>query len=224
MEAYGAINVCPAGAGTAVRGLVTAILATALLSGAPAAAQSGVELTPFGGYRFGGTFTVEEAAGSYDVDDSPAAGLIVNWRHGDNTRWEIFYAQQDTDARFDGVTINDPTPIVESHMLQLGGTYQGPGDGLRPYLAMTLGGTHVRVRSGGSESDTFLSGSLGVGILLRPHARFGVRLEARGHAMLIDSGTDLFCEAGPAISACALRIEGDVLWQIDTFAGIVFRF
>jgi len=52
----------------------------------------------------------------------------------------------------------------------------------------------------------------------------GVRLEVRGHGTLIDSGTDLFCETGPSINVCALRIEGDMLWQIDTFAGIVFRF
>ena len=200
------------------------VLAAALFGVSPAVAESNVELTPFGAYRFGGSFNVDDSNGSYDVEDSPAAGLILNWRHRDNTRWEIYYARQDTDANFDAATINDPTLDVETRVLQLGGTYQGSGDRVRPYLAATLGGTRVTVMSRGSKSDTFLSGSIGVGLLFRPESRLGVRLEIRGHGTLIDSGTDLFCETGPSINVCALRIEGDMLWQIDTFAGIVFRF
>ena len=200
------------------------LLAVSAISGAPAAAEGNIELTPFGGYRFGGSFNVDDAAGSYDVDDSFAAGLIANWRHTDNTRWEIYYARQDTDAALDAATINDPMLDVRTHVLQLGGTYQGSGERVRPYLAATLGGTHVKVTSRGSESDTFFSGSIGVGVLLRPDARLGARLEVRGHGTLIDSNSDLFCQTGPSLNACALRVEGDVLWQIDTFAGIVVRF
>lgn len=200
------------------------VLATAVFSASPAVAEGNFELTPFGAYRFGGSFNVDDSNGSYDVEDSSAAGLILNWRHRDNTRWEIYYSRQDTDANFNAATINDPTLDVETEVLQLGGTYQGSGDRVRPYLAATLGGTHVKVTSRGSESDTFLSGSIGVGLLFRPESRLGARLELRGHGTLIDSGTDLFCETGPSINACALRIEGDMLWQIDAFAGIVFRF
>lgn len=199
-------------------------LSVVAMSATPAAAQQGFELTPFGGYRFGGSFTVDDGAGAYDVDDSAAAGLMLNWRHRDNTRWEIYYARQETEAMFDAATINDPELNVKAHVLQLGGTYQGSGAAWRPYLAATVGGTHVEVTSRGTESDTFLSGSIGVGLLFRPESRLGLRLEVRGHGTLIDSGTDLFCETGPDVNVCALRIEGDVLWQIDTFAGVVFRF
>lgn len=200
------------------------VSALVVFTALPAEAQENIELTPFGGYRFGGSFSVDDGAGSYDVDDSPATGLILNWRHRDNTQWEVIYSHQNTDANFDAATINDPTLNVETHLLQLGGTYQGSGARFRPYLAATLGGTHVKVTSRGSESDTFFSGSIGVGLLFRPESRLGVRLEVRGNGTLINSGTDLFCETGPNVNVCALRIEGDVLWQIDTFAGVVFRF
>lgn len=196
----------------------------AVVDTSPAAAEANVELTAFGGYRFGGSFNADDAAASYDVEDSPAAGFIVNWRHRDNTRWEVYYSHQDTRADFGAATINDPTLDVETHALQLGGTYEGSGDRVTPYLAATIGGTHVKVTSRASESDTFLSGSIGVGLVFRPDARLGLRLEARGHGTLVNSGTDLFCRTGPAVNVCALRIEGDMLWQIDTFAGIVFRF
>lgn len=204
--------------------LALLVSAMAAISSAPAVAQDSVTLTPFGAYRFGGTFKADDGSGSYDVDDSPAAGLLLNWPHRDNTRFEIYAARQDADAIFDAATINDAALDVEMLVLQLGGTYEGDGDTVRPYLAATIGGTHVSVSSIGSESDTFLSGSIGVGVLLQPDARLGLRLEARGHGTLINASTDLFCQTGPDINACALRIEGDVLWQIETFAGIVFRF
>lgn len=207
-----------------IRGVLWSVLALSAFSGPMAAAQADVEVTPFGGYRFGGSFELDDSTGAYDLDDSPAAGLIVNWRHRDNTRWEIIYARQSTTADFDGVTVNDPRIDTTTHVLQLGGTYQGVGDAVRPYLAATLGGTHVRVRSRGSESDTFLSGSIGVGLLFRPEARIGARLEARAYGTLVDSGTDLLCQTGPNQNFCALRIEGDVFWQVDTFAGFVVRF
>lgn len=207
-----------------IRGILSSALAVAVLHGQVAVAQGDVELTPFGAYRFGGSFSLDDASGSYDLDDSPAAGLIVNWRHRDNTRWEVFYARQNTNAEFDSVTVNDPRVDLTTHVLQLGGTYQGDGDQVRPYLAATLGGTHIRVRSRGSESDTFLSGSVGIGLLFRPEARIGARLEARAYGTLVDSGTDLLCRTGPDLNICALRIEGDMLWQVDTFAGFVIRF
>ena len=198
--------------------------AVAFLCGSQAAAQSVFEVTPFGAYRFGGSFNLDGTSGSYDAEDSPSAGLILNWRHGENTQWEIIYARQDTDANFDGATINDPSLGVLSQLLQLGGTVEGSGNRFRPYLAATLGGTRIEVTSRGSESDTFVSGSIGVGLLFRPESRIGIRLEARGHGTLVSSDTDLLCRTGPDLNACALRVEGDVLWQFETFAGIVIRF
>jgi hypothetical protein len=41
---------------------------------------------------------------------------------------------------------------------------------------------------------------------------------------LIDSDTNLFCASGIGGAVCAIRVDGRVLWQIETFAGVVFRF
>ena len=74
------------------------------------------------------------------------------------------------------------------------------------------------------DSDTFFSGSLGVGLMVLPTNRVGVRLEARTHATLLRSDSDLFCESGPGGGLCAVAVNGDVLWQVEAFAGVVFRF
>jgi hypothetical protein len=188
--------------------------------------DSWFEITPFAGYRFGGSFELEDVPESYDFKDSSSFGLILNFPHRQNTRWEILYSQQSTEAEFSGTTPNDPTIDLDLHVLQLGGTYQfeGQSRSMVPYLAATLGATHARVSSSGSESDTFWSGSIGVGMLFSPNSRVGLRLEARAYGTFTNSSTDLLCQSGPEGGACAIRVKGDLITQIETFAGVVFRF
>lgn len=190
------------------------------------AQQSGefVELTAFGAYRLGGTFEIEESPDSYELEDSPSYGLILNFPHRANTRWEIFYSQQSTDATFSDAAAGNTSPEIDLHTLQLGGTYQFEGGKALPYLAATLGATHARAQAEGSESDTFWSGSLGLGVLISPSSRVGLRLEARGHFVFTNSSTDLLCVSGPDLNACAIRLTGDVVTQVEAFAGVVFRF
>ncbi len=181
----------------------------------------GLEITPIGGYRFGGTFQVDESDTSWDVEDSSSFGLIVNLPHDTNTRYEFVYFEQSSDAELDGVTTGQSIIDLEQRTLQIGGTYQWSGDKVRPYLAATIGGTRIEAAG---ESDTFFSGSIGLGMMINPAARFGIRLEARAHGVFVSSDTDLLCRTGPDLNVCFVRVEGDMLSQIETFAGFVFRF
>jgi hypothetical protein len=45
------------------------------------AQESGVEITPYVGYRFGGTFESEETTAEYEMQDSSSFGLLVNFPH-----------------------------------------------------------------------------------------------------------------------------------------------
>jgi len=202
----------------------TLISLTLFLPALLQAQEATTEITAFGAYRFGGTFEQEASEAKYELKDSPSFGLILNIRHQDPTQWEIFYSQQQTEAEFIGATANDPEVDVDLHVLQLGGTYQFDGEVVRPYLAFTLGGTHVRTSSTESNSDTFFSGSIGVGMKFLPTSRVGIRVEARAYGTLVSSSTDLFCSTGPDQNICAIRLEGKMLSQFETFAGITVRF
>jgi hypothetical protein len=194
---------------------------------APAFAQQApakFEITPFGGYRFGGSFEIEDSPDSYDFEDSTSYGLILNFPHRANTRWEVLYSKQSTEAEFTGATVNDAVIDVDLQMLQIGGTYQFEGNKVIPYLAATIGATHAKAQSTGSESDTFWSGSIGLGFLVSPNSRVGLRLEARAYGTFTNSSTDLLCVSGPQGAGCAISVAGDLLGQIETFAGVVFRF
>ena len=188
------------------------------------AQESGVEITPFAGYRFGGTFDTADTSIDYEMEDSSSFGLILNFRHKSNTQWEIFYSQQRSEATFSEISVIDQVVDVDIHVLQLGGTYVGEGDKMRPYVAMTLGGTHIRTDSVDSADDTFFSGSIGIGMKLMPSSRIGIRVEARAYGTLLSSDTKLFCQTGPDQNICAVQVDGNLLSQFETFAGITFRF
>lgn len=183
------------------------------------------ELTPYAGYRFGGTFENDEDAISVELDDRGSSGLIFNVREADNTQWEVIFARQQTLADTSEVAGLGPLIDVEVEYLQGGGTYQGQlRDGVRPYLAATLGAARITPRVPGLGDDSFWSFSIGTGLQIRPTERFGIRLEARAWGTLIDSDSRLFCRSGVQVAGCAIRVDGSVLWQIEAFAGLVFRF
>lgn len=182
------------------------------------------ELTAFGGYRFGGSFDIENTNDSYEWRDAPSYGLIWNHPYQANTEWEVFFSQQSSEAEYSGTATLDAEVNVETTTLQVGGTYLWEGSKARRYLVATIGGTHIKAKSQGSESDTFLSGSIGVGVKIAPTSRLGLRLEARWNAVLSSNSTDLFCRTGPDLNACAVAVEGNLFSQVETFAGVVFRF
>lgn len=182
------------------------------------------ELTPYGGYAFGGKFEDEEAAVEIDVGDDVSYGLIFNFNNTANTQYEFIYSRQSTSADTREVAALPPQVDLDIDHLQIGGTYLAEGDLARPYLAMTIGGSRFSPDFSGGESDTFWSFSIGAGWTLRPSERLGLRVEARAWGTLIDSDSSLFCESGPDQALCAIALDGRVYWQIETFAGVVFRF
>jgi hypothetical protein len=202
---------------------ILTFLAVALCQSAASAADDNqrFEITPIGGYRLGGTFEIEASDASYEIQDSASFGLILNLRDREDTQWELLFSRQNSEARLESGAGTQPLVDLELQVLQIGGTYQGQGDKVRPYVAATLGGTRIVTEA---DSDSFFSGSIGVGLQIRPLSRLGIRLEARAYGTLTDSNTDLFCRTGPDLSICAVRVDGNLLTQIETFAGVVFRF
>jgi hypothetical protein len=203
--------------------IALALFAFLQLSTAARAADDSLdfEITPFGGYRFGGTFDVRDSSDALEMRDSSSVGLILNLRERANTQWEFIYSQQNSTAQLRSTTQPAARVDIDIQYFQVGGTYQWEGDVLRPYLAATIGGTRV---SAPSENDAFFSGSIGLGFQIMPESRVGFRVEARAWGSLTDSDSSLFCSVGPDENICAVRIDGSVLGQVETFAGVVFRF
>lgn len=199
------------------------IIAALTLASPDALAQStpgAFTLTPYGGGSFGGTFEDEESALSVDLDDSAAFGLILDYQNSANTQYELIYTQVSTEADISGSTLSD----IDMRTLQGGGTYQFDGETVLPFISATLGGTNIDAE--GYDKDTFFSFSVGGGVQIAPTRRLGLRLEARAFGTLLRSGSNIFCVSDPAggTAGCAITVAGDILWQVQAMAGIVFRF
>lgn len=204
--------------------ICTIVLATTSLA---AHAESGnVEITPYGGFSFGGTFSDLDEDISANIEDTENFGLILDFRADAQTQWEILYSRQATSADIRGGTGGDVDVDLDVHYLQGDGTYQGDTGTVRPYLAATIGATHFDVKSSNFDSDTFFSFSIGTGLQIRPNERLGLRLEARIFGTLVSSGSSIFCLSDPAngTAGCAITVAGEVFWQTQAMAGIVFRF
>jgi opacity protein-like surface antigen len=204
-----------------VRKSVAAILAILIASPALAENDTGtIEITPYGAYSFGGTFSDEDSATEAKLQDSESYGLIFDYKRKDNTQIEVIYSQQSTDADVSGTTV----PNINMHYLQLGGTYLFDEGKVLPFMSATLGATHIDVDTEGFGSDTFFGFSIGGGLQIAPSSRLGLRLEARAFGTMLRSGSTIFCGSGPSGAGCAITVAGDVLWQFQMMAGIVFRF
>ena len=159
----------------------------AMMSATAIADDLNVELTPFAAYRFGGTFEIEDSDDTYKLEDSPSFGLIWNLRQKYNTQWEVLYSRQETEANSSAALPTDPLIDVE---------------------IQTLGGTHIKTKGAGSSSDTFWSGSIGLGIQFQPKSRVGIRLEGRAYGTLVSSNSKIFCGSGPEGGVCAVTVDG----------------
>ncbi len=193
----------------------------------PSAAQDKpfkFEITPFAGYRVGGSFDEEDGDGGIDLNDSNAQGIIFNIKANPNGQYELLYARQSTDADTEGFFVNDPTIDLDVEYFHFGGTYLFDGDNTRPFLALTLGLSHFDPGIIDSNSESFFSASLGGGVQLNATKRLGVRLEARIFTTFVDSDSNIFCVSTGEGGGCLIQVDSKTLTQWEARAGLVFRF
>jgi len=183
----------------------------------PAGAQTW-EVTPFGGYRFGGDLYEEITATSLDIDGAPSVGALVDVFIERDLSVTFLYSHQE--ARVD---LPRPPGAPQRVALsidhwQAGGTQEFGGGAVRPFLLGTLGLTRY-----GGEGDSEVRFSLGAGggVKFMPNQRVGLRLDGRAYAVFVDGGVD----AGICVpSGCILGFDVAVAWQAEFTAGLVIAF
>ena len=204
------------------------IVATAMLCHAtPAAAQGKpfkFELTPFAGYRVGGSFDEEGGDGRIELNDSNAQGIMFNIMANPNGQYELLYSRQSTDADNTGFLIDDATFDLDVETFHFGGTYLFDGDKTRPFLALTLGLTQFDPGIADSNSESFFSASIGGGIHLNASKRLGIRLEARAFTTFLEDDSNIFCVSSGGAGGCLIQVSGTALTQWEARAGLVLRF
>jgi hypothetical protein len=182
------------------------------------------ELTPFAGYRVGGSFDEKDGDGRIELNDSNAQGIMFNIKANPNGQYELLYSRQSTDADTEGFLVNDPTIDLDIEHFHFGGTYLFDGDNTRPFIALTLGLSQFHPGITDSDSESFLSVSFGGGVQLNATKRLGVRLEARFFTTFVEDDSKIFCGSSGGGGTCLIQVDGRTLTQWEARAGLVFRF
>jgi hypothetical protein len=182
------------------------------------------ELTPFAGYRVGGSFEEKDGDGRVELNDSNAQGIMFNIKANPNGQYELLYSRQSTDARTEGFLLNDPTIDLDVETFHFGGTYLFDGEKTRPFLALTLGLTQFDPGITDANSESFFSASIGGGVQLNATKRLGFRLEARAFTTFVEDDSNIFCASTGGNGACLIQVDARTLTQWEVRAGLVFRF
>ena len=199
--------------------VLSAISLVVCLVGHPSPTHAqGVEITPFGGYRFGGDFFELVTGQPVDTDGAPAVGAIVDVPLGNGLQVEGLFTHQDTH-----VTVQ-PTPFGPSARWRVsvdhfqGGALQEYSEGrVRPFAIGTLGLTRY---AGGGDSEMRFTLGAGGGVKLFPTARVGVRLNGQVSATFVYADARV-AACSPGI--CFFGLDADIVWQIEFSTGLIFK-
>ena len=197
----------------------------ALLAAVPARAEGPrFELTPFGGYRLGGSFDVEDDDGtdrSVDIDNGGSWGVDLGIYRDPASFYELLYSTQSS-----GFDSNDPElerVDVTTEYYHVGGTLLFADEQWAvPWLSFTLGATEFS--ADGFDSETKFSLSLGGGLRLPFSDNFAATLGLRGYLTFIDSDTGVFCYSGSTSSGCLVKSAGSSYIQGEATVGLTLRF
>ena len=204
-----------------VRAAATLVVCLIALGVTSTAAAQTFEITPFGGWRFGGGFADLESGADLDLDDSLSYGVILSipWNDPPRSRVELIWSRQDTTVSPPGA--NDPLLDLDVQYLHFGGMvpFKTPNDRLETLISGGVGATFMRPGADGAGSETLFSLSVGVGLLYRASNHIGIRLEARGYYTFTEADAAVFCAGG-----CVIAFSTGGFGQGELTAGLQIAF
>ncbi|MFK7889089.1 MAG: hypothetical protein AB8G16_19695 [Gammaproteobacteria bacterium] len=177
-----------------------------------------IELTPYVGYRGGGKWL--DAVGDAEIQSDVSFGVIANFRASYKTQWELIYGHHGTDLEFsDGVLAE-----LAFDFLHVGGTYVFSEERLAPFLSLALGATRISPDESAVSSETYFSGSLGVGLRYELTPSMGLRFEGRASGLFGKSNSLVFCENVDASEVCFLGGDRGIIPQFEALLGLTFKY
>lgn len=181
------------------------------------------EITPIGGYRFGGDFFELLTRQPLDIGGAPALGFVLDVPTSTGFQVEALFTHQHAQAF---VPTFPSGPPVSWHFdvdhYQAGGLQEFDSGRMRPFLTGTLGLTNYRAQSNNELRFTLGAGG---GIKLFPSRHVGVRLEGRAFMTFVDADVGLFaCSTLSANGGCVVGFNANIVWQTEFTVGLIVRF
>jgi opacity protein-like surface antigen len=158
--------------------------------------QNQFELTPFGGYTWGGTiFTDNTNLFNQDVDAASSGNIGVNFGIPvgySHAKIELMVDHQSTNLTTGGGGLFEP----DNRVANFGVTYYHAGlqipfnesRNVSPFVVVSAGVANLAPDVNGVTSSNRFSASAGVGVKVPVSPNFGVRLEGRGFFTSLGGG------------------------------------
>lgn len=184
--------------------------------------QNMFELTPFLGYRYGGTIYANQTSlFNQDVQVASAPNYGVNFAIpiGNGMKVELMVNRQDTNFTSNGGGLFSPSDnLANFHVTYFHGGLQIPFDVSRqatPYVVISAGIANLQPDVQGVSADNRFSASGGLGVKVPVNRNLGLRLEARGYFTSLSNGN--------SCTQCFYTYNHN-LYQGETNFGVYFKF
>lgn len=195
---------------------VSRFVLLALAVGAvPAQAQQRVQLAPFAGFQFGGSFVTPSGAG-FELQDSFDYGGGLDFAVSPNWRVGVLYSRQDTELRGDGPSFDLSVERLMGSLVE----ERGEDTDARFFGEALFGVTRFLTGVGDYETDSRFTLGVGLGLKRFFSEHFGVRGQVRGFYTFTETDGGVACVNG----ACLFLFSGSGLWQGELSGGLVVGF
>lgn len=194
--------------------LTTALLILAM----PSVEAQDYEITPLVGWRSNSSLEETSTNRTIHLEETNSYGVILSTKRDAVSNYDLLFTRQNTETR--STTFADDHTEIQFDHLQVGGTSFYHFQNLQPFLSGGLGITHISPSNDKFSSETKFSFSLGGGLLLPFTENIGLRLEARGYGIVVNSNGGILCTGG----GCIAHIQGNFYMQYEASAGLSVSF
>ncbi len=197
-----------------------AVLGLSLLAlSTPMLADDGrmFEVSPFGGYRWGGEIEADNTPVfnvDGDVESAGSYGIRFNFYVWRNLQIELLASTQDTDLVDDAGLFGQDTLLskIEVNYYHAGIIWQWENSRIKPYVGGTFGLARLEIETPRSNDERF-SGSIGGGAKMYFNDHLGVRFDGRFYWTSLDQQND-----------CCQNEFDETMFQGEVSVGLILGF
>jgi len=194
------------------------LLLVSALAAAAAPAQS-VQLAPFAGYQFGGSFRSDVVEGRFSLKSALDYGGTIDLAISKGWRVELLYSRQETEIDAPPVFGSGFDLTVERYMVGVV-EEKTPEARTRFFGAALAGVTRFVPGLSGFDRDSRFTLGIALGFKTFMSDNLGLRFEGRGYYTFVEAEGGAWCAAG----TCLFAFGGSGLWQADVSAGLILAF
>jgi hypothetical protein len=208
------------------------LAALVLASPSQVEAQRRVEITPFGGYRLGGSFkngnysTVDDLLiDDLEISDGANFGVAVDVTLFDPyesfLQLEFLYDRQESNLALENRQTGTKEDLIDTSVnyFHVGAVARKPG-ATQPFIAFTLGITRF-ITQQEFDNETRSSFGLALGMKRFFGEQVGLRAQSRLMSTYLGSSEAVFCDAA---GFCFEEFSSSIVNQIDFSGGVIVAF